>query len=64
MTDEQFRDFCAASALGGLIAHADEDSEDLRHQFHRFALEAFRAADEMVEVRARRKRAAKAESER
>ena len=51
MNDVQFRDFCAASALSGLIARCEEEDDQLRHRFHLLALEAFRAADEMVVLR-------------
>ena len=54
MTDDDFRDACAASALGGLIARFDGDDEDIRHHFHVMALEALRAADEIVEARSKR----------
>jgi hypothetical protein len=51
MNDIEYRDFCAAAALSGLIARLDEDDDSLRHHYHVLCLEAFRAAEEMVEVR-------------
>jgi hypothetical protein len=51
MDDIAYRDFCAAAALAGLIARLEDDDEDLRHRYHVLCLEAFRAADEMVEAR-------------
>ncbi len=53
MSDDEYRDFCAANALTGLIAHTEED-EEIRYQFRKLALEAFRAAEVMVEVRRER----------
>ncbi len=51
MNDIEYRDFCAAAALSGLIARLDEDDDSLRHHYHILCLEAFRAAEEMVEAR-------------
>lgn len=51
MNDTEYRDFCAAAALSGLLARLDEDDDSLRHHYHVLCLEAFRAAEEMVEVR-------------
>ena len=53
MDDREFRDHCAASAVGGLIARYPGGEEDLRHHYHVICLEAFRLADEMVEQRRR-----------
>lgn len=50
MNDIEYRDFCAAAALSGLIARMDEDDDSLRHHCHVLCREAFRAADEMVEA--------------
>ena len=54
MDDKEFRDLCAASALGGLIARCEDSDEDIRHRYHVLAIEAYRAAEEMVELRASR----------
>jgi hypothetical protein len=51
MDDIEYRDFCAAAALSGLLARLKDDDEDLRHHYHVLCLEAFRAAEEMVEAR-------------
>lgn len=51
MNDEEYRDYCAAAAVGGLIARYDGNDEDLRHHYHVMAIEAFRLANEMVEER-------------
>lgn len=53
MTDQEYRDFCAAMAVSGLIARHAGDEENLRHHYHVLAVEAFRMADEMVECRQR-----------
>jgi len=53
MTDDDYRDFCAATALSGLIARFDGSDEELRHHMHVISVEAFRAAREMVDARAR-----------
>lgn len=53
MTDQQYRDFCAATAASGLIARYDGEEENLRHHYHVLAVEAFRMADEMVACRQR-----------
>ena len=54
MDDNDFRDLCAASALSGLIARCEDDEEDIRHRYYVLAREAYRAAEEMVELRASR----------
>lgn len=51
MNDEEYRDYCAAAAISGLIARYHGDDEDLRHHYHVMTIEAFRLADEMVEER-------------
>ena len=51
MNDQHFRDFCAASAVTGLVARYEGDDEELRHHFHVICAEAFRLAEEMVEYR-------------
>ncbi|MDJ0926966.1 MAG: hypothetical protein QNJ73_04870 [Gammaproteobacteria bacterium] len=51
MNDQQFRDFCAASAVSGLVARYGGDDDELRHHFHVICAEAFRLAEEMVEYR-------------
>jgi hypothetical protein len=51
MDDSEYLDFCAAMALSGLIARTQDDEEDIRHKFYILCREAYRAADEMVELR-------------
>jgi|GEM_PF-4014338 len=54
MNDTEYRDFCAAAALSGLIARMEGDDDNLRHHYHVLCREAFRAAEEMVEARQQR----------
>lgn len=51
MEDSKYLDFCAAMALSGLIARCEDDEEDIRHKYHVLCREAYRAAEEMVELR-------------
>lgn len=55
MDDDKYLDFCAAMALSGLIARCEDDEEDIRHKYHLLSREAYRAAEEMVELRQTRR---------
>ena len=64
MDDSKYLDFCAALAMSGLIARCEEDEDEIRHKYYILAREAYRAAEEMVEMRRlRHERAAKASSQ-
>jgi hypothetical protein len=54
MTDDDFRDYCAAAAVTGLIARYPGDEEQLRHHYHVITVEAYRLAEEMVAHRRQR----------
>ena len=55
MDDSKYLDFCAALAMSGLIARCEEDEEEIRHKYYVLAREAYRAAEEMVDMRRSRR---------